>query len=157
VPILAVTEVVPSIEITPVPGAPEYILGLTNLRGKVLPVLDLEKKFDLNRQSQNTRKHIMFAESEQKVLFGILVDRVKEVLKIPADVIAPTPQAVKSKISSEYLGGVIVLGGSEGQQSSEERMLLILDLQKILSDKNVGELQAVQNASPQATINEGSA
>src|SRR6476620_8754767 len=93
VPIMTVTEVVPSIEITPVPGAPEYILGLTNLRGKVLPVLDLEKKFDLNRQSQDMPKHIMFAESEEKTLFGILVDQVKEVLKIPADIITPTPQA----------------------------------------------------------------
>ncbi len=147
VPILSVTEVVPTLDITPVPDAPAYILGLTSLRGKIVPVLDLEKRFQLVRTTPNASQHIMVAESEQKVLFGILVDKVKEVLKIPEHTIKPPPDILKSKISAEYLPGVIVL---EGQHpGSEERILLILDLQKILSDKNVEELQAVQPTSPQ--------
>lgn len=155
-PIRTVVEVVPSVEITSVPGAPDYILGLTNLRGKVLPVLDLEKKFSLVNSADGTRHHIMIAESEQKVLFGILVDQVKEVLKVPEDSIKPTPEIVTSKISSEYLGGVIILGGDQikDQPAHEERVLLILDLQKILSDKNIEELQTVQGDQA-ATTNEG--
>ncbi len=154
VPILSVTEVTPVIEITPVPGAPDYILGLANLRGKVLAVLDLEKKFHLQRENEQLRQHIMIAESEQKVLFGVLVDQVKEVLKIPADSIKPTPEAVKSKISAEYLGGVILLADNV-HADAPERMLLILDLQKILSDNNITELQAAQNAAQPAQTNEG--
>jgi len=155
VPILSVTEVVPTLEITAVPNAPDYILGLTNLRGKIVPVLDLEKKFALHRDTQTIHQHIMIAESGQKVLFGILVDQVKEVLKIPADAIKPPPEILQARISSEYLPGVIVLEG-DPQQGVQERILLILDLQKILSEKNVEELQAVQGGSvtPPAPINE---
>lgn len=141
VPILSVTEVVPTLEITPVPNAPTYILGLASLRGKIVPILDLEKKFQLSRNSPATGQHIMVAESEQKVLFGILVDQVEEVLKVPTSTIKPPPDIVKSKISAEYLPGVIVLEKTDG--GAAERILLILDLQKILSDKNIEELHAV--------------
>jgi purine-binding chemotaxis protein CheW len=144
VPILAVSEVVPSIEITPVPGAPTYILGLSNLRGKVVPVLDLEKKFQLSRSTETVRQHIMIAESEQNALFGILVDQVEEIIKIPRDAIKPTPEMVKSDISAEYLGGVILLNdASDAATPPDERMLLILDLKKILTDTNVAELHDV--------------
>jgi purine-binding chemotaxis protein CheW len=154
VPILAVTEVVHSIEITPVPGAPAYILGLTNLRGKVLPVLDLEKKFQFTRTTEVVRQHIMIAESEQKLLFGVLVDRVREVLKIPHGAIKPTPDMVKSNISAEYLGGVILLENPATEEKQESvRTLLILDLKKILSDTNIQELHAA--ADQQAPTNEG--
>ncbi|HEV7453807.1 MAG TPA: chemotaxis protein CheW [Candidatus Saccharimonadales bacterium] len=145
VPILAVTEVVLTLDITPVPNAPDYILGLTNLRGKIVPVLDLEKKFNLNLDVQVAHRHIMVAQSKQKVLFGILVDEVTEVLKVPPDAIKPSPEMVMTKISAEYLGGVIVL--AEGQQrEADERMVLILNLERILSDKNIEELHAVQGS-----------
>lgn len=149
VPILAVTEVVPTLDITPVPNAPDYILGLTNLRSKIVPVLDLEKKFGLRSDTQTIRRHIMIAESEQKAPFGILVDEVTEILKIAPDTIKPSPEMVATKISTEYLGGVIVLA-NDRQTVETERMALILDLQKILSDKNIEELQAVQGASQPA-------
>jgi purine-binding chemotaxis protein CheW len=158
VPINAVTEVVPYVEIIPVPGAPEYILGLINLRGKVVPVLDLEKKFDLRRTTEGGREHIMIVESDQKLLFGIVVDYVREVLKVPHDLVKPAPQAVKHDISAEYLGGVIVLGGEHDDTAAEERILVVLDLQKILSDTNVGELQAAGAGAQQgadAPNNEG--
>lgn len=143
VPILSVTEVVPTLDITPVPDSPAYILGLASLRGKIIPVLDLEKKFQLPRTTPAAGQHILIGESEQKVLFGILVDQVREVLKVPASVIKPPPEILTSKISAEYLPGVIVLEDTE--QSTPGRMLLILDVQRILSNKNVEELQAVQS------------
>jgi purine-binding chemotaxis protein CheW len=154
VPILMATEVVPTPAITPVPNAPDYILGLVNLRGKVLPVLDLEKKFQLQREAAAAHRHIMIAESEQKTLFGILVDQVTEVLKISKEAIKPSPEIVKSKIAAEYLPGVIVLEDDRsGQTASEPRVLLILDLQKILSDKNIQEMQLEQHIH--ADINQG--
>jgi purine-binding chemotaxis protein CheW len=155
VPILSVTEVVLTLEITPVPNAPEYILGLMNLRGKVLPVLDLEKKFQLNREGQVVGQHIMVAESEQKVLFGILVDQVVEVLRISPDAIKPPPEIIKSKISAEYLPGVIIVENKPGTTiEGEESIVLILDLQKILSDKNIEELQTVQQNDDDEKLSE---
>jgi purine-binding chemotaxis protein CheW len=146
VPILSVTEVVPTLEITPVPNSPAYILGLINLRGKVLPVLDLEKKFQLPRETQAVHQHIMVAESEQKILFGVLVDKVKEVLRIPSDTIKPPPEIIKSKISAEYLQGVIIV--EDKLQDTNDNIILILDLQKILSDRNIEELPVAQPAPP---------
>ncbi|HSW66758.1 MAG TPA: chemotaxis protein CheW [Bacillota bacterium] len=154
VPILSATEVVPTPPITPVPNAAPYIVGLINLRGKILPVLDLEQKFQLPRTGAPLHQHIMVAESEQKVLFGILVDQVTEVLKVSKDTIKPAPEVLKSKIAAEFLPGVIVLEGQpEAQNAAEPRVLLILDLQKILSDKNITELQSVQEAH--TVINQG--
>lgn len=154
VPILAVTEVVNTLEITPVPDAPDFILGLINLRGKIVPVLDLDKRFDLEEPEGVDRQHILVAESQQHVLFGFLVDQVTEVLKLSQDHIKPAPDVVKSKISAEYLPGVIIFG-EEGQPPETERIILILDLQKILSDKEAGQLQAVQGsqADQPATTN----
>jgi len=151
VPITVITEVVPYVEIIPVPGAPEYILGLINLRGKVVPVLDLKKKFNLGHNTNGGHAHIMVAESEQKLLFGIVVDYVREVLKVPHDSVKPAPQAVKEDISAEYVGGVIVLGGEQEDTAVEERILVVLDLQKILSDANVEELQAAEASGQQST------
>jgi purine-binding chemotaxis protein CheW len=151
VPILTVTEVVPYTEIIPVPGAPAYILGLINLRGKVVPVIDLEKRFSLPRSNAARPGHIMIAESEQKLLFGIVVDYVREVLKVPHDVLKPAPEAIKSSIAAEYISGIIVLGEDDDTQAgppAAERMLLVLDLQKILSDANVEELRVAQASPP---------
>ena len=155
VPILSVAEVVPALEITPFPDAPDYILGLANLRGKILPVLDLQKKFHLSHTASAIRQHIMVAESEQKVQFGILVDQVKQVLKVPSDTIQPPPEMLKAKIDAAYLPGVIILESAQ-KEPEKARMLLILDMQKILSDKTIEQLHALAQAvapSPKEPIN----
>lgn len=154
VPVLSVAEVVATLEITPFPNAPNYIIGLANLRGKILPVLDLEKKFHLNSAKDGVRGHIMVAESVQKVQFGILVDKVKEIVKIPRDAIQPPPVMLKAKIGNDYLPGVIVLENASGAEKS--RILLILDMPKILSDKTIEQLrttlaEAGTNQKPSAT------
>jgi purine-binding chemotaxis protein CheW len=142
VPILSVAEVVPALEITPFPDAPSYILGLANLRGKILPVLDLQRKFQLSPTASGTRAHIMVAESEQKIQFGILVDQVKEVLKVRSNSVQPPPEMLKAKIDAAYLPGVIILE-SANKDPEKARMVLILDMQKILSDKNIEQLHAL--------------
>jgi purine-binding chemotaxis protein CheW len=161
VPIAAVAEVVPSVDVIPVPGAPTYILGLMNLRGKVIPVLDLQKKFNIGISQPTAHQHIIVAESAQHTLFGVVVDYVEQVLKISDDKIKPVPEAVKDSISAEYIGGVIVITAEQDSQKSgdmaDERMLLILDLQKIISDADAAELRTVQapQAAPAPINNEG--
>jgi purine-binding chemotaxis protein CheW len=150
VPILSVAEVVPALEIAPFPDAPSYILGLANLRGKILPVLDLQKKFKLSSAVGATRQHIMVAESEQKIQFGILVDQVKEVLKVPSNNIQPPPEMLKAKIDAEYLPGVIILENAN-KDPQKARMLLILDMTKILSDKNIEQLHTLAQVAKPST------
>lgn len=149
VPVLSVVEVVPKLEITPFPDAPDYIIGLANLRGKILPVLDLEKKFQLTTTGV-AHKHIMVAESEQEVQFGILVDQVKEVIKIPSSSIQPSPEMLKAKIGAEYLPGVIIFENKK----EKARMLLILDMPKILSDKHIEQLHTLAQTAKNPAIKE---
>jgi purine-binding chemotaxis protein CheW len=153
VPVLSVAEVVPTLEITPFPDAPDYVLGLANLRGKILPVLDLEKKFKLSGLAGRMRRHIMIAESEPKVQFGILVDQVKEVLKVPSTSIQTPPEMLKAKIDAEYLPGVIVLEAADGK-ADKARMLLILDMPKVLSNKTIEQLHALAQTAQIPTSKE---
>jgi len=135
VPILEVKEVVTMVsDITQVPQASENILGIINLRGKIIPVLDLEKKFNLKRDGKRAPEHVLIVETAS-VSFGILVDRVSQVLKVEANSIKPTPRTITSKISSDFVKGVIVL------EQPYERVLLILDLSKTLSQKETEALK----------------
>jgi purine-binding chemotaxis protein CheW len=135
VPILEVKEVVTmTTDITPVPQSSASILGIINLRGKIIPVLDLEKRFSLQRDSAAVPEHVLIVE-EAQVPFGILVDRVSEVLKVEVDHIQPAPRAVTSKIAADFVKGVIVL------EHPTERVVLILDLAKVLQDDEVAALK----------------
>ncbi len=135
VSILEVKEVMKFSEITPVPQASPWLSGIFNLRGKIIPVLDLEKYFNLSRKTKNGPQRILVVEGELNNLFGILVDQVDEVLKINQDQIKPAPKVVTNKISTDFVKGVIVL------QQPKDRILLILDLKKILNEKETQNLE----------------
>ena len=94
-------------DITPIPGASEFIKGILNLRGQIVMVIDLEKRFHLQREHPAEPKHIIIAEVEDSV-FGITVDEVTGVLRVPETTIKPTPQLITSKIHAEYLKGVVI-------------------------------------------------
>jgi purine-binding chemotaxis protein CheW len=144
-------------EITPIPGAPEFIRGILNLRGQIVMVIDLEKRFHLKREHPAEPKHIIIAEVEDSV-FGITVDEVTGVLRVPQTTIKTTPQLITSKIHAEYLKGVVILESQEQEsnkaikqkntktkeQENEKieagsRMLLLLDIPKMLAEKELLE------------------
>lgn len=135
-PILDVKEVVKNTAITPVPDSPDYVLGMINLRGKVAPIIDLEKRFGLTHNAQKEREHIIMYEDKNNNLLGIRVDIVKGVLKIETTSIKPTPKAVTSKIAQDYLNGVIVI---ESKEQNSERIILIINLPKILDEATTKE------------------
>lgn len=151
-PVSSVAEVIPKPEVTPFPNAPKYIIGLVNLRGKVLPVLDLEKRFQLETSGDHYT-HILIVENEQRVQFGILVDQVEEVIKIPHSRIQPSPKMLKSKVGTEYLPGVIVLE-NESKKTKEARIVLILDIVKILSTESSQQLREVEQTVKEPIIQE---
>jgi len=122
--------------ITPIPNAPEFIRGIFNLRGKIVVIVDLEKRFNFKKDDSIISKHVIITEVNGND-FGVVVDEVKEVLRVPVSSIKPTPQLISSKIHAEYLSGVIVFDSDSGSGS---RIIVLLDLPKLLEDKELLDL-----------------
>jgi len=135
--ILKVKEIIGMLPITSVPRTPEFVKGVINLRGKVIPVIDLRSKFDMKSISYNDRTCIIVVEidaSESTVLIGIVVDTVSEVLNIKEDEIEETP-AFGTKLDTRYILGMAKQDGG---------VKILLNIDKVLSSD---EMAAIQNAS----------
>jgi len=117
----SVREIVRVPEITSVPSAPEMIEGVINLRGKIIPVMDLRKRFGLTEIVQDKRNRILVVELDGK-LIGLIVNAASEVLKIPPSDIE-APGSVFAEGESSYVTGVGKLKG---------RLVILLDINKLL-------------------------
>lgn len=129
VDILKVQEIIRMMEITKVPRAPEFVEGVINLRGKVIPIIDLRKRFGLSSRGHDKHTRIIVIEINNMIV-GFVVDSVSEVLRIPFSTVEPPPPVV-SGMESEYISGVGKL---------EDRLLILLDLDRLLSH---GELESM--------------
>jgi len=116
-----IQEIIRMQPITLVPNGPAYVEGVTNLRGRVIPVVDLRKRFGLAANEIGRQARIVVAEVGEHTV-GLIVDGVSEVLRIGADMVEP-PSSLVTTAGSEYLRGVAKLG---------ERLVLLLDLGRIL-------------------------
>lgn len=145
-PILDVQEIITTGDITPFPNMPEYIAGIINVRGTVATIINLANRFSLNREeSQNIDKYIILTYTG-KALFGIMVDEVTSVMKIPKDNIKAAAGITESKICAEYVRGVAVI---------DERVILILDFHKVLEEealKKFAESQTSEKPGESPTI-----
>ncbi len=121
VDILKVQEINRMVEITKVPQAPHYVEGVINLRGKVIPIVDLRKRFNLENKEYDKNTRIVVVDINGNIL-GMVVDSVSEVLRLPSNTIEPPPEIVTG-INSEYIKGVAKL---------ENRLLIFLDLSKVI-------------------------
>jgi purine-binding chemotaxis protein CheW len=124
VEILKVQEIIRMMGITRVPRAPRFVEGVINLRGKVIPIVDLRKRFGLEPRERDKDTRIIVIEISSMIV-GFIVDSVSEVLRIPASTIEPSPPVV-SGLDSEYISGVGKL---------EDRLLILLDLDRLLSNE----------------------
>ena len=130
VPIELVHEIVRVPEITSVPDSPDYIEGVINLRGKIVSIVDLRKRFGEREIVNNDRKNrILVAEIDGKMV-GLIVDSASEVLRLPASEVEPAPN-VFSDDDLNYVTGVGKLSG---------RLIILIDLSKILQK---GELRRI--------------
>lgn len=129
VDILQVKTIERMMPITRVPKAPSFVEGVINLRGEIVPVIDLRKRFDLPKGeiTENTRIIIVTVED---LTVGMIVDSATEVIQLPQDEIEDPP-AITSGIDSDYLEGV-------GKINDE--LLILLNLSKVLKPKEVEEL-----------------
>jgi purine-binding chemotaxis protein CheW len=128
VDILAVQEINRMMELTRVPQSPPEVEGVINLRGKIIPVIDLRRKFAMQESEKSDASRIIVVEVHKRVI-GFIVDRVHEVLRINSDIVEPAPAMVCS-IDSEFIAGVGKL---------EDRLIILLDIAKLFADQANGD------------------
>jgi purine-binding chemotaxis protein CheW len=121
VPIHSVHEIVRMMDITNVPDAPIYIEGVINLRGKIIPVIDLRKRFGEKEIKPSKKNRILVAEIGAKMV-GLVVDAASEVLKLPPSDVDPPPNVFEEG-DLNYVTGVGKLGG---------RLVILVELSKIM-------------------------
>lgn len=121
--VLKVREIIRMSNVTRVPNTPYYVEGVINLRGKVIPIISLRKKFSLPEaeNDKHTRIIVMDVDGE---LMGFIVDSVSEVIRISSSEIQPPPAVVNGGVEQEYLSGVI---------NRADRLLVLLDLERVFS------------------------
>lgn len=125
--ILSVQEINRMMQITRVPQSPPFIEGVINLRGKIIPVMDLRKRFGVEANKDSSDSRIIVVEVSGRVI-GFTVDRVNEVLRINADIVEPPPSMVSSGVDSDYVQGVGKL---------DDRLLILLNLDRLFSDEDL--------------------
>ena len=130
----AVQEIVQVPELTIVPDAPDVLEGVINLRGKVVPVIDLRKRLRLRGGSRTNAKRILVIENNGSMV-GLLVDTVSEVCKVLPDAVDAPPEMIMA-IGIEYITGMI---------KSAERLIILLDLKKILSINDMWTIEPAKD------------
>jgi chemotaxis signal transduction protein len=135
VPISQIQEIDRLAKVTKVPKAAEFIEGITNLRGEVIPVLDTRKRFDLPVKPSDDRTRIIIVDLGG-VKTGLVVDSVREVLNLARKDIAPPPEAIGSGIDQQFISGI-------GKVDAGKRMIVLLDVEKILSRQEQAHLSEV--------------
>ena len=134
--ILKVKEIIGLMPITTVPQTPDYVKGVINLRGKVIPVVDFRLKFGIEAMAYNDRTCIIVVEiacTGQKVMIGILVDSVSEVLNIKGGDIEDAPN-FGSCLNTDYILGMAKTGG---------KVKILLDIDRVLATEEITLLDKV--------------
>jgi purine-binding chemotaxis protein CheW len=130
VDIMAVQEIIKMPAITSIPQAPEYVAGVINLRGKIIVVVNLGKKFNILSSEKDKEYKVIVVELGDQVI-GMMVDSVSEVLRVPSSSVDPAPDIITPGVSSNYIQGVGKL---------DDRLLILLDLRNVLSEHETKEL-----------------
>ncbi|NDV91812.1 chemotaxis protein CheW [Alteromonas sp. 345S023] len=130
--VMQVQEVLRYTEIAPVPGAPDYVLGIINLRGNVVTVIDTRARFGLPPAEMTDNTRIVIIESDEQVV-GILVDSVAEVVYLRSSEIDSAPN-VGTEESAKFIQGV---------SNRDGELLILVDLNKLLSDEEWDELSSI--------------
>ncbi len=130
--VMMVQEVLRYSEIAPVPGAPDYVLGIINLRGNVVTVIDTRQRFGLDPSEVSDSTRIMIIEADQQVV-GIMVDSVAEVVYLKQSEIETAPN-VGNDESAKFIQGVC---------NKNNELLILVELDKLMSEEEWTELAAI--------------
>ncbi|RKZ89682.1 MAG: chemotaxis protein CheW [Gammaproteobacteria bacterium] len=129
--VMQVQEVLRITEIAPVPGAPDYVIGIINLRGNVVTVIDTRRRFGLMSKESDDLSRIIIVEVDGNVI-GMLVDSVAEVVYLRQSEIETAPNVGKDD-SSHYIQGV---------SSRDDSLLILVDVNKFLSEEEISEFSS---------------
>lgn len=140
VDILKVQEIIRPMDITRVPNAPAFVEGVINLRGRIVPIVDLRARFGLPPREQDKDTRIVVVELHEQVT-GFMMDAVKEVIRVDKAVIEPPPELAIG-VDTDYLKGVAKL---------DDRLLILLDLEEVLSDDELHAVAAAAGTAEAAT------
>lgn len=132
--VLCVQEINRMVEVTRVPKAPYFVEGVINLRGRIIPVLDLRRRFGLPASDRTDDSRIMVVLVRQRMV-GLIVDEVVEVLRVPKLSIEPPP-SVGNSAGAEFTQGVGRI---------EDRLLIVLDLNRLLLPNEQAAMEAMTN------------
>lgn len=136
VDVAQVREILDYVKITKVPQTPDFMCGVINLRGSVVPVVDMNLKFGMAKSERTVNTCIVVVEvifNEEKSVLGALVDSVQEVFEIEPQNIEPAPK-IGTKLKTEFI---------KGMGKRDEKFIIILDIDKVFSSE---ELEIVQSA-----------
>ena len=134
--ILKVQEIMGMMDVTRVPRAPDFVRGVINLRGKVIPVMDLRCKFAMESKDDTEKTCIIVVQVKQEgtvVTMGIIVDEVSEVLNIQSEQIEPTPE----------FGGGVNTDFILGMGKIDQKVVILLDIDKVLSSNEIETISEV--------------
>ena len=134
--ILKVREIIGLLQITPIPRAPDFIRGVINLRGRVIPVVDLRVKFGLPATDATEQTVVIVLQVEvdgRTLTMGVLVDRVLEVLNIDATAIEPPPDLGRVSANADFILGV---------GKTAHRVVFLLDIARALTGADASQLSA---------------
>lgn len=137
--IMQVQEIILMGEITDIPEVPDYICGLINLRGKVIPIVDLRKRFGLSVAENTEQTRIIVVNAAQST-FGIVVDAVSEVLRIEPDQIEPPPTGLLG-IEQAYIQGLMKM---------ERKIMILLNIEAIMSHDDQAAISDAPKPAPQS-------
>lgn len=143
VDILTVQEVIRDIAITAIPDAPDFLEGVINLRGSIIPVIDLRKRLKLVQPAHLPQSKWIVILMVDRRITGFIVDRVTKVLTVPIDSIKPPPDIVVAGLKSQYVRGVCKL---------DQRLLVLLDFSRILMAEEIKKLKSMKRSNVPANV-----
>jgi purine-binding chemotaxis protein CheW len=138
VEIQKVREVINFRELTPLPKAPSFVKGIINLRGEVIPVIDLREKLGLAHEAYSALTNVIIVEIGRKAV-GVVVDDVRHVIRLAPGEVAPSPPFIGG-LSGKYVSGVAKIA---------ERLVVVLDMERILSASEMIALRSLPTAAPE--------
>ncbi|MFK5894835.1 MAG: chemotaxis protein CheW [Pseudomonadota bacterium] len=134
VDILMVQEIIRGAVVTAIPNAPEFVEGVINLRGNIIPVIDLRKRLNLYTEEKSQDKNWVLLLDVGDRVTGFVVDKVTQVLKIQHDQIEPPPDIVVAGLASQYINGVCEI---------DDYLLILLDFDRILLMEEIRKLKQI--------------
>lgn len=129
-----VHEIIRMVEVTKIPKAKQFIEGVINLRGRIIPIIDLRKRFGLESKAVDHEKRIIVVRVDDQTV-GMIVDAVSEVLQISPSQIEGVSSLVSSQVDTEFISGIAKV---------DNRLIILLDLGRVLTAKERTELKSFE-------------